>query len=236
MIDGQPLGASAPTDGALAAWAALSASRASVYAWFSSAFAAELTGESIEAYRRGDADALFGALQETGFAAEVKRLRAALEAWAAMPYLKQELAADFARLFLIDARDAAMPYASAYLDPKGQLYGEPHQKMRTSLQNSGLRVHTGFKEPSDHLAVVLAYVETSIRRAADVSASDRASAAADQASFLKSALLSWLPQFAQRCQGLRKDTASDFYPALAGLLLAFVSEDAAWLEAASEQP
>ena len=72
-------------------------------------------------------------------------------------------------------------HASAYLDPQGQLYGEPHQKMRTSLQNSGLQVHTGFKEPSDHLAVVLAYVETSIRRAADVSGPDRAAAAADQA-------------------------------------------------------
>lgn len=236
MTDRQPPGVSTPPDGVLDAWAALSASRATVYAWFSSAFAAELTSDGIAAYQRGDAEALFVALKETGFADEVERLRTALEAWDAMPYLKEELAADFARLFLIDARDAALPYASAYLDPQGQLYGEPHRKMRTSLQNSGLQVHTSFKEPSDHLAVVLAYVETFIRRAADVSGPDRAPAAADQASFLNAALLSWLPRFAQRCQGLRKDAVSDFYPALAALLLAFVSEDVAWLEAASGQP
>lgn len=220
----------------LSDWPTLSARRADVYAWFSAVFAAELTDEGLAAYRRGDADPLLDALANMGFSAEIERLAAALRAWDDISFLRAELAADFARLFLIDSRVAATPYASAYLDPKGQLYGEPHRQMRSSLQGSGLQVHSGFKEPADHLAVVLSYVETSLRRAGGVAESDRRLAAADQAGFLKDAVLSWLPAFVNSCRQLRGETVSDFYPALADLLLAFVSEDVACLEAAGDLP
>lgn len=231
-----PAGAGVETDLTDNEWAAICTHRADLYAWFSTLFAAELSDTTVAAYRRGDAENLLAALEALSLSAAVQRLRRALETWDSLPFLRVELAADFARLFLLDARDAAPPYASAYLDPKKQLYGEPHMKMQAFLRESGLQVRSAFKEPSDHLAVFLAYVEAWIRGTAKVDASARRQLAADQASFLKEALLSWLPKVVERCERIRKDTASDFYPAIAALLLAFVSEDAAGLEAASALP
>lgn len=213
-------------------WSLISHSRAAVYAWFSTLFALELNDDAVAAYRQGQADALLAGFDDIGLSAEAGRLRSALQGWAALPDLRVELAADFTRLFLLDARDAAAPYASAYLDK--QLYGEPHQQMQAFLQSGGLRVQADFKEPADHLAVFLAFMENNIRKAADVAPHERRQAAALQADFLNEALLPWLPQFEARCQALRRDTASDFYPAVAALLLAFITTDAAVLAASDE--
>lgn len=209
-------------------WVAVSRSRADFYAWFSALFTAELTDDALAAYRRGDASDLLAALDAVGLTEEVTRLHRAVHAWDALPLLRLELAADFSRLFLLDARDAAAPYASAYLDR--QLYGEPHAQMRAFLASGGLRVHTDFKEPADHLAVFLAFLENNIRKAAHASVPERRQAIALQADFLNNALLSWLPQFNMRCQALRTQTASDFYPAAAALLLAFARADAESLD------
>ena len=65
--------------------------------------------------------------------------------------------------------------------------------------------------------------------AAETAGAERLQAVALQTDFLKQALLSWLPQFEARCQALRTHTISDFYPAAASLLLAFVTLDAATL-------
>lgn len=208
-------------------WAAISRSRAAVYAWFSALFALELSDDAVAAYRQGKASALLDGFDGIGLPAQAARLRQALQGWTALPDLRVELAADFTRLFLLDARDAAAPYASTYLDR--QMYGEPHQQMKAFLQSGGLQVDAGFKEPADHLAVFLAFMEDNVRKAAETTGSERLQAAALQADFLNQALLSWLPQFESRCQALRPHTVSDFYPAAASLLLAFVTLDAATL-------
>lgn len=217
-------------------WAAASGRRADLYAWFSTVFAGELSDATVAAYRLGDAEPLLNALEASSLTAETRRLRQAIDAWTSLPFLRVELAADFARLFLLDARDAAAPYASAYLDPRHQLYGEPHLAMQHFLRKAGLKVHHHFKEPSDHLAVILASFEAWIRGTAQVDAVAQRDVATEQAVFLKDALLTWLPRFTGRCEQIRKDTASDFYPAIASLLLAFVSADAASLEAADVLP
>ena len=213
-------------------WAVISRNRADMYAWFSALFALELTDEGLAAYRQGQADVLLAALSDTGLEQEAARLRAALQLWPGFAQLRIELAADFARLFLINARDAAAPYASTYLDR--QLYGEPHRQMLAFLGSGGLRVHADFKEPADHLSVFLAFMEDNIRKAADTDGKERELAAELQANFLNEALLPWLPQFDARCQALRTQTASDFYPAVSSLLLAFVTMDAACLTATDE--
>lgn len=214
---------------------ALHAGRAQVYAWFSVVFAGELSEAMITAYQQGAARALLQGLAACGLAQEVARLEAAIDGWGAIPLLKEELAADFALLFLVDGKQAAMPYASAYLDPEGQLYGQPHQKMQAFLRASGLQVHAAFREPSDHLAVLLAAMEVLIRKAVP-EAVDRPPGdfAAAQAAFLRDSLQAWLPRFVQRCEQLRQHTVSDFHTAAAALLAAFVAEDIAFLETASE--
>ncbi len=215
-------------------WPASSAGRANVYAWFSALFAAELSEGTISAYQQGDAKTLLAGLDAIGLTAEVERLQTVISGWGKIPFLKQELAADFAQLFLLDAKQTALPYASAYLDPEGQLYGKPHQHMQEFLRANGLQVHTAFKEPSDHVAVLLACMEALIRKAADTAGESRLQAASTQVDFLRNALQTWLPTFVDQCQGLGKYTVCDFYPALTALLRAFISEDIAFLETASE--
>lgn len=205
-------------------WAAISRSRADLYAWFSSLFAIELSDDAVAAYRQGQAEPLLAAFAAMGLEAEAQRLSQALQGWAALPHLRVELAADFARLFLYDARTAAAPYASAYLD--SQFFGEPHRQMQAFLRSGGLQVHADFKEPADHLAVFLAFMEDNIRKAEHAAPEERPQAAHIQADFLKEALLSWLPQFEARCQSLKGETVSDFYPAAAAMLLAFIQADA----------
>lgn len=208
-------------------WSAISRSRAAVYAWFSALFALELSDDAVAAYRQGKAAALLDGFEGIGLSAQASRLRQALQGWAALPDLRVELAADFTRLFLLDTRDAAAPYASAYLDK--QLYGAPHQQMQDFLRSGGLQVQADFKEPADHLAVYLAFMEDNVRKAAETAGAERLQAVALQTDFLNEALLSWLPQFDARCQALRPQMLSDFYPAAASLLLAFVTLDAATL-------
>ncbi|WP_313299569.1 molecular chaperone TorD [Diaphorobacter sp.] len=215
-------------------WSASSAGRANLYAWFSALFAAELSESVIGAYQQGDAETLLAGLDAIGLTAEVERLQAAIGSWGKIPFLKQELAADFAQLFLLDVKQSAMPYASAYLDPEGQLYGKPHQQMQEFLRANGLQVHTAFKEPSDHLAVLLACMEALIRQGLETSGDSRLRAASTQVDFLRNALQTWLPTFVNQCQQLGKNTVCDFYPALTALLRAFILEDIAFLEAASE--
>ncbi|NLC36910.1 MAG: molecular chaperone TorD [Alcaligenaceae bacterium] len=214
-------------------WAVISRSRADLYAWFSSLFAAELSDDTVAAYRQGQARPLLDAFHAIGLEAGAQRLAQALQGWAALPHLRVELAADFARLFLFDARNAAAPYASAYLD--SQFFGEPHRQMQAFLASGGLRVQADFKEPADHLAVFLAFMEDNIRKAEHIAPEERPQAAAMQADFLNEALLSWLPQFEARCQALRGETVSDFYPAAATLLLAFTQADAASLSTDSPE-
>lgn len=213
-------------------WTLYSQHRADIYAWFSSVFALELTDDVIASYQRGDAGALLAAFGSMGLEEQARRVASAVQAWSSVPMLKMELSADFARLFLVDLRGAAAPYASAYLDPEGQLYGEPHRMMQQFLHDNGLKVHAGFKEPADHLAVILACFEAQVRHDAQLGSDTCQGAAEEQARFLDNALLSWLPSFTRQCQQVRADLVTDFYPAVAALLLGFVTEDARSLRSA----
>lgn len=217
-------------------WALLSQRRADVYEWFAGVFALELAESAIAAYQQGAVAPLLAAFDTMGLGEESRRVAAAVAAWAGIADLRVELAADFARLFLFDGRDTAVPYASAYLDPEGQLYGAPQAQMQQFLRETGLQVHAGFKEPADHLAVALACLGKRLRDQATAPEAGHPALMAEQAGFLNQAVLSWLPQFDARCRALREQLASDFYPAMASLLLAFVRADAATLESADAFP
>ena len=77
-------------------------------------------------------------------------------------------------------------------------------------------------------------MEALIRQGLETSGDSRLRAASTQVDFLRNALQTWLPTFVNQCQQLGKNTVCDFYPALTALLRAFILEDIAFLEAASE--
>ncbi|MBK1780931.1 molecular chaperone TorD [Advenella sp. WQ 585] len=209
-------------------WTSVSQSRALLYRWFSNLLSLELTQEQVQLYQSGQLDGLYESLGQTGLEAEVKRVRQAVAAWPAFAHLRIELAADFAQQFLLDAKSAAIPYASAYQDEK-QMYGSVERLMRDVLRENCLEIPREFNEPADHLAVILATMAQWIEReqSHDSACAQWRKTVQDQYDFVQKMLLVWLPEFARRSQLI--PTSSDFYPAITQLLLAFVTVDADYL-------
>ena len=91
--------------------------------------------------------------------------------------------------------------------------------MQTYLKQSQLTVQSEFPEPSDHIAVILAYV------AHQACACDDST----QLSFIRQYLHAWLPRFVDRLTSV--DTGQ-FYSAIAHLTLAWVESDCVGLKGA----
>lgn len=205
-------------------WAEVSAQRAIVYGWFSTLYAGEIPKQVLASYLAGE-DAPFKAFTALGLGAEVQRLQAGIEALRAEKDPHLELAADFAQMFLLDAKAGALPYASLYAADEKRLYGPPEARMKSFLAGASLAVQDEFKEPADHLAVYLAVMARLTQEQAH--AADIGAAARDQLAFLQDALLTWLPGFHAANQ--QASPRFDFYPALAALLIAVVKLDAQFI-------
>lgn len=148
-----------------------------------------------------------------------QRFRQALAAMEKLPAQEAvlELRADFTHAFLLNPANCAAPYASAWLDAdkKEKHWRNEHERsVRQWLQQHQMSIAADFREPADHLAILLTAVAMLARDQAPL---------AQQEDFLAAMLLSWLPAFCQGCQTLRLQF--DFYPALAELLLSFVRAD-----------
>ncbi|MCL2917603.1 molecular chaperone TorD [Shewanella litorisediminis] len=220
----------------------MNAVRASVWQLLSSLFAKELSAERIKELAAAELWQAFAG--EAELQAAAAQIRAALiaaaqhDARAGGPQVRAaarfELAADFCSAFLQNAEHCAAPYASLYLGDAGEaagneiatqdkaakdktersLYGEKHQLMSDYLRSAGLGLADDFREPSDHLAVILALM-----------AHLCASASLDsQRAFLESAILSWLPEFNARLGKLK--LVSPLYSALGDFTLAWARLDA----------
>ncbi len=207
--------------------------RASIYWWLSTVFAKELEADSLNAYfgEPGLAfiDGLSAALPGTEEPASLVRLKHALVALKLMEQPRLELAADFAQAFLGDNRTSALPYASVYLSADGLLFQKPHDEMLALLTSQGLAVTEQFKEPADHLAIMLDYLgNQALRLIAAKTDSERTALYREQQAFIEERLLSWVPEFKQRCERI---TASGFYPAVAEFLCDFLKAERAYLAA-----
>lgn len=206
-------------------WAQTAQERSKVYDWLADLFAQELPEKTFLAYCQGDADDFLAALSQIGLAEASDNFQAAIADLQQQKQTFIDLKADFAHLFLLDGKEAALPYASYYLEENHHLYGAAEARMRHFLQQCGLKVDARFKEPADHLAVYLALMGKWAQQDSTLSEINAiCHQAHEQARFLQEALLSWLPEFVSRCQQVGA-LSSQFYPALAVLLLAFVKAD-----------
>lgn len=215
-----------------AEWALASAQRGRLYGWFSTLYREEVTEQMFGRHFADGPFEPFAGLTELGLGSEVGRLEAAVEALRGVPLARLELAADFAQMFLLDARAGALPYASAYTGEgsASALYSAAETRMREFLASRALAIQPDFREPADHLAVLLAVLAHLAEQQSD--AQDPGAAARAQAAFLRTGLIDWLPRFTQRCQEVRP--RFDFYPALATLLLEFARADLLFLDDLSE--
>ncbi|PSJ80446.1 molecular chaperone TorD [Neisseria iguanae] len=206
---------------------AIALHRSSIYAWFSDCIALEHSAENLASYNEPSATVLWRALGFCGLQNEATRLQSALLQLSGMPDAQLELAADFASAFLLSAEACATPYASWYLEADKRMYGKPAAHMKAFLAENHLQLDSKFREPADHLAVFLGFLSHWVETSATTPIESVSEVALLQGDFIQTALLSWVPLWAGRCQSLSLKT--DVYPAFASLLSAFLAADVEYL-------
>lgn len=147
--------------------------------------------------------------------------------------MRQELAVDFAQLFLIrEAHETAAPYPfeSAYASSEGILTSDARADFKHRYRSFGLVTSEQWNVGEDHIALELQYLQylaQSVRNALVAGDDQTADAAFDESlAFLRDHVRKWVPVFCQRV-GNRAKTA--FYRGLAGALASYVEQDAAFL-------
>ncbi|WP_432470131.1 molecular chaperone TorD [Amphritea sp. HPY] len=205
--------------------------RASIYWWLSTVFAKELTTDQLNTYFDKPGllfmDALSDALPGAAEHPSITRLKNALAGLQLNPHPQLELAADFAQQFLADKRSSALPYASIYLSPEGLLYQQPHEEMLALLTKEQLVVVEEFREPADHLAIMLDYLGNQVLKLLQTNKEEEyRELLYQQLNFIEERLLSWIPEFRLRSRQIK---GCGFYPAVADYLLSYLESEKAYL-------
>lgn len=202
--------------------------RAEIYWWFSSLFAKELTVEDLEAYHSVEIRSFLSGLGENdSLKHAVNKLVDALNRLQVRADAQLELAADFCELFLKTEKYGALPYASVYIGKSGLLNDKPAEEMAKLMAEFGVQVDDKLNEPADHLAVELDFLGNMIIRSNEFEQEKHMEEALiQQNNFIEQHLMTWLPQFAAKCQ---QSDEFGFYASVAQLLVAFCKLDSAYL-------
>jgi TorA maturation chaperone TorD len=118
---------------------------------------------------------------------------------------EDDLAADFAAIYLTHALRAS-PHESVWRDEDHLMLQEPTFAVRAFYARHGVQAADWRLRPDDHLATELEFIALLLERGEPREA----------ARFLKTHLMTWLPQFAAR---VSQRAATPFYAAIAGLTL-----------------
>jgi len=137
----------------------------------------------------------------------------------------EELAADYASLFLGIGKHSAHPYESTYLSKDKIVMQSPWRQVLSTYQKQGLGKASGVKEPEDHIGLELEFMfhlcqrmnkalnRNSIRQALFILDA--------QEDFLLNHLGAWTADFCDDI--LRGSTRFDFYGAIALITKRFVA-------------
>lgn len=202
--------------------------RAELYWWFSSLFAKELTDKELQAYHSVEIRSFLAGLGENdALKPSIDDLVDALNRLQNRQDAQPELAADFYELFLKTEKYGALPYASLYIGETGLLNDKPAQEMEKLMADFGVPIDDKLNQPADHLAVELDFLGNMIIRSNELEQEKHMEQAfSNQNDFIEHHLLSWLPQFAAKCQQMDD---FGFYASVAQLLVAFCKLDSAYL-------
>lgn len=148
----------------------------------------------------------------------------------------EELAVDYAKLFVGPFELKAPPYGSLYLDQGHRLMGDSTMEVIQAYQKMGLSIDDEFTELPDHIAVELEFMYYLVYR--EVAHFDCSCTEAGQRhmkaqqEFLGEFLLPWIPPF---CERIGQGTETAFYRALADCVSVFSRGDMVYLNAFSEE-
>jgi len=134
----------------------------------------------------------------------------------------QDLAVDYAALFVGPFELAAPPYGSVYLEDSRQVMGQTTIDTMESYREAGLTVD--IKEPADHIAIELEFMHYLILSEveAKTNGDDRTLRSMHEIrnAFLKNFLGKWVSDF---CDAIKKGTNDGYYSSLADCLRTFIS-------------
>ncbi len=217
--------------------AAAQAARAELYGLLSGAFARELTQD---AWVRLCSDETRASLVELAVACGVgDEAGPLLQCLTSSRDLDpgttvEEMAVDYARLFIGPGPGLAPPYESVYTSPERRFYGEALGDVTTWLRTEGVRVGDEFHAPADHIAVELAIMQhLALESAEQLAAGDAPEALAKRLKFLDRHLRRWVPEWVV---DVRAGAATAFYREAASLLDEYLQRDEAWLRHAMHVP
>jgi TorA-specific chaperone len=203
--------------------------RAEIYWWLSSLFAKELTEQELAKYHSAEIRSfLTGLGQNETLNKPIEQLISSLNQLQDRQDAQLELSADFCDLFLKTDKHGALPYASMYIGQSGLLNDAPAQEMADLLKEHNVAVDENLNEPADHIAIELDFLGNLIIRSNELeSIVHMEEALRYQANFIESTLLTWLPQFTERCKA---QDEFGFYAAVSTVLLAFCHIDLQYLK------
>ncbi len=132
----------------------------------------------------------------------------------------EELALEFARLFIGPENPPAIPYASFYLSETHSLMTEETIEIRKQYLEAGVAVKNLYRLPDDHIGIEMDFLyylnkrllelyEIGLDREAEHSLKIRND-------FLKGHMVLWVPSFAHK---ITESTQEDFYKGAASFLL-----------------
>lgn len=205
---------------------------ACLYAWLAGLFAREQDEAQLARLQSSEIhDWLDMLAQQPTLAPAVSALEQALNALATRPDARLELAADFAGLFLLSQKRAALPYASCYQGETARFCQSACDEMHNLLSQAGMQLSADFPEPEDHLAIFLELLSH-----LHFASLESMATSSDNGESLRwrtlTLLLAWLPKFDELC---RQHDPFGFYAALSQLLLALVRLDAAEVNVGEER-
>ena len=133
----------------------------------------------------------------------------------------QNLAVEYASLFIGPFELKAAPYGSVYLEDSHQIMGQTTVDTMALYEKAGLKVD--IKEPADHIAIELEFMHYLILAEIDSLASNdekrHQSILNIRETFYNQFLGKWIPDF---CDTIKKTTTEGYYKALADCLRSFI--------------
>ena len=141
-----------------------------------------------------------------------------------------ELAADYAGLFLNASGCPVHPYESVYTSPERLLMQRARDEVRQDYAAAGMALSIG-NEPEDHIALEMEYMSHLCSRTVQACEEKYQEAVLahlnSQREFLQNHLLLWAPEFSE---DLKRNATTDFYRALGCLIRDFLELEKKFVE------
>ncbi len=141
--------------------------RAQLYSFLSKIYREEVDQELLEGMKQMSRSIN---IEDPEMAGGYDTLRTFLEKIKINEELIEDLAADYASLFLGIGRHPAHPYESVYLSEEGVTMRQPRNEVLRIYRREGIQKVEWFKEPDDHVAIELefmAYLCLKVKEAID---------------------------------------------------------------------